>query len=167
MSDAHTVSLLLDDELLTVNRTVGALRRRRVPITRFALGPAGEGIARLTFVLTADAATADRVARQCGKLIGVRAAAVLPGDLPGTQELALIRVRDPGGLRAELWRAVARYPATVVSEGPDGVVVRVAGPERVVAAVLETLERFEILEVARSGPITLGGTGTLTTEERT
>lgn len=167
MATAHTVSLLLDDELLTVNRTVGALRRRRVAITRVALGPAGDGAARLTFVLDADAATADRVARQCGKLIGVRSAAVLPGDVPASHELALIRVRDPGGLRAELWRAVARYPATVVSEGPDGVVVRVAGPEAVVEAVVETLQQFGILEVARSGPITLVGAGTLTTEERT
>jgi acetolactate synthase small subunit len=62
---------------------------------------------------------------------------------------------------------VARYPATVVSEGPDGVVVRVAGPEAVVEAVVETLQQFGILEVARSGPITLVGAGTLTTEERT
>jgi acetolactate synthase small subunit len=50
---------------------------------------------------------------------------------------------------------VARYPATVVSEGPDGVVVRVAGPERVVRAVEAELAAFGILEVAASGPITL------------
>jgi acetolactate synthase small subunit len=153
--DMHILSLLLDDELLTINRAVGALRRRRVTVSRFALGPAGEGVARLTCVLAADAATADRVARQFAKLVGVRSAVVLAGDQPARHELALIRVRDPGGLRTELWRAVARYPATVVSEGPDGVVVRVAGPERVVRAVEAELAAFGILEVAASGPITL------------
>lgn len=158
MPDVHTVSVLLDDGLLTLNRAVGALRRRRLPISRFALGPAGEGEARLTFVVTADAEATDRVARQFAKVVGVRSVAVLPGDRPASQELALVRVREPGGLRAELWRAVARFPATVVSEGPDGVVVRVAGPERVVQALIEALEPFAILEVARSGPITLGAT---------
>jgi acetolactate synthase small subunit len=153
--DMHILSLLLDDELLTINRAVGALRRRRVTVSRLALGPAGEGVARLTCVLAADAATADRVARQFAKLVGVRSAVVLAGDQPARHELALIRVRDPGGLRTELWRAVARYPATVVSEGPDGVVVRVAGPERVVRAVEAELAAFGILEVAASGPITL------------
>jgi acetolactate synthase small subunit len=50
---------------------------------------------------------------------------------------------------------VAKYPATIVSEGPDGVVVRVTGPDRTVRAVLEELAAFTIVEVARSGPITL------------
>jgi acetolactate synthase-1/3 small subunit len=158
MADAHTVSVLLDDELLTLNRAVGALRRRRMGVARFALGPAGDGEARLTFVLAADADAADRVARQLAKLVGVRSVVVLPGDQPGSHELALVRVRDPGGLRAELWRAVARFPATIVSEGPDGVVVRVAGPERVVQSLIEGLEPFAILDVARSGPVTLGAT---------
>jgi len=163
--DTHTVSLLLDDELLTLNRAVGALRRRRVTVTRFALGPAGDGAARMTFVLTADAATADRVARQFAKVVGVRSAVVLAGDQPTSHELALIRVRDPGGLRTELWRAVARYPATVISEGPDGVVVRVAGPGSIVQAVVAELSPFGILEVAQSGPITLAGATALTIEE--
>lgn len=155
---ALTVSVLLDDELLTLNRAVGALRRRRLPVARFALGPAGAGEARLTFVLTADASAADRVARHFAKLVGVRSVVVLAGDQPTSQELALIRVRDPGGLRTELWRTVARFPATVVSESSDGVVVRAAGPERVVQALIDALEPFSILEVARSGPITLGAT---------
>jgi acetolactate synthase-1/3 small subunit len=156
MADAHTISVLLDEGLLTLNRAIGALRRRRMPLARFALGPAGAGEARLTFVIEANAADADRVARQLAKVVGVRSVVVLPGDQPSTQELALVRVREPGGLRAELWRTVARYPATIVSEGTDGVVVRAAGPERVVQALIEALESFEILEVARSGPITLG-----------
>ena len=156
MADTHTVSVLLDDGLLALNRAVGALRRRRMPVARFALSPAGAGEARLTFVIAADAASAERVARQFAKLVGVRSVVVLPGDQPTSQELALIRVRDPGGLRAELFRIVARFPATVVSESPDGVVVRVAGPERVVQALIDGLESFEILDVARSGPITLG-----------
>ena len=163
--NSHTVSLLLDDELLTLNRAVGALRRRRVPVSRFALGPAGDGLARLTFVLAADAPTADRVARQFAKLVGVRSAVVLAGDQPASHELALIRVRDPNGMRSELFRAVARYPATVVSEGSDGIVIRVAAPERIVRAVVAELAPFGILEVAQSGPITLGSATGSTIEE--
>jgi acetolactate synthase-1/3 small subunit len=156
MRDAHTVSVLLDDGLLTLNRAVGALRRRHVPVARYALGPAGAGQARLTVVLRADAATADRVARQMAKVVGVHAAAVLPGDDGAADELALIRVREPGGLRAELWRTVARYPATVIREDVDGVVVRVSGAARTVRAVEDALVPFGILEVARSGPVALG-----------
>ena len=156
MADTHTISVLLADGLLTLNRAIGALRRRRMPLARFALSPARAGEARLTFVIAADAAAAERVARQLAKVVGVRSVVVLAGDEAGIQELALIRVREPGGQRAELWRTVARFPATVVSETADGVVVRVAGSERVVQSLLEGLAAFEILDVARSGPITLG-----------
>lgn len=158
MPDTHTISVLLDNGLLSVNRAVGALRRRRLPVERFALTPAGDGEARLTFVVTADAAASERVARQFAKLIGVRSVAVFPGDQPASQELALIRVREPGGLRAELWRIVARFPATVVSEAAEGVVIRVAGTGKVVQSLIESLEPFAILDVARSGPITLSAT---------
>jgi ketol-acid reductoisomerase len=73
--------VLLDDALVTVNRAVGVLRRRNVPIEGLALAPSGTaGVSQLTFRLTGDAATADRVAQQFHKMIGVRAVTVRSGE---------------------------------------------------------------------------------------
>jgi acetolactate synthase small subunit len=73
--------LLLDDALVTLNRAVGVLRRRNVPVEGLAVHPSGTaGLSRLTFVLKTDAATADRVAQQFHKLIGVRSVMVLTGE---------------------------------------------------------------------------------------
>ena len=56
-----------------MNRAVGVLRRRNVSIERLALRPTGTaGVSQLTFILKADAATADRVAQQFHKIVGVR-----------------------------------------------------------------------------------------------
>jgi acetolactate synthase I/III small subunit len=78
---AHTVAVLLDDALATVNRAVGVLRRRNVPIEGLALHPSGTaGVSRMTFVLKTDAATADRVAQQLHKMIGVRSVMLLTGE---------------------------------------------------------------------------------------
>jgi len=78
---AHTVAVLLDDALVTLNRAFGVLRRRNVPIEGVALHPSGTaGESRLTFVLKADAVTADRVAQQFHKMIGVRSVMVLAND---------------------------------------------------------------------------------------
>jgi len=80
-SAAHTVAVLLDEALVTLNRAFGVLRRRNVPIEGLALHPSGTvGEARLTFVLKADAVTADRVAQQFHKMIGVRSVMVLAND---------------------------------------------------------------------------------------
>ena len=78
---AHTVAVLLDDALVTLNRAVGVLRRRNVPVEGLALHPSGAaGLSRLTFVLKADAVTADRVAQQFQKMTGVRSVMVLGGE---------------------------------------------------------------------------------------
>jgi acetolactate synthase small subunit len=78
---AHTVAVLLDDALATLNRAVGVLRRRNVPVEGLALHPSGTaGVSRMTFVLKADAVTAERVAQQLQKMIGVRSVMVLGGE---------------------------------------------------------------------------------------
>jgi acetolactate synthase small subunit len=85
----HTVDVLLDDTLLTLNRAVGVLRRRNVDVARFAVrpcGPAGGGVSRMTFVLDTDAATADRVIQQFSKIVGVRAVEITTVQHPTTEE---------------------------------------------------------------------------------
>jgi len=78
---AHTVRVLLDDALLTLNRAVGVLRRRNVPVEDLAVGPSGAaGVTQLTFVLKTDDATADRVVQQFHKIVGVKGVEVVSAD---------------------------------------------------------------------------------------
>lgn len=90
MTALHTVDVLLDDTLLTLNRAVGVLRRRNVDVARFAVRPCGPGgaggVSRMTFVLDTDAATADRVVQQFYKIVGVRAVEVTTVQHPTTEE---------------------------------------------------------------------------------
>src|SRR5207244_11995446 len=52
---AHTVAVLLDDALVTLNRAFGVLRTRNVPIEGLALHPSGTaGGSRLPSVLQAE-----------------------------------------------------------------------------------------------------------------
>jgi acetolactate synthase small subunit len=79
---SHAVNVLLDGTLLTLNRAVGVLRRRNVIVERLTVHPcAGSGASRLTFALTADAATVDRVVQQFRKIVGVRAVETTTNDL--------------------------------------------------------------------------------------
>jgi acetolactate synthase small subunit len=81
VTPAHTVAVLLDDALVTLNRAVGVLRRRNVPVEGLAVHPSGTaGVARLMFVLKTDAVTADRVAQQLHKMVGVRSVIVLTAE---------------------------------------------------------------------------------------
>jgi ketol-acid reductoisomerase len=84
---SHTVDVLLDDTLLTLNRAVGVLRRRNLAVERLAVQPCGPtGASRMTFVLNTDAATADRVVQQFRKIVGVRAVELTTVPDPTTEE---------------------------------------------------------------------------------
>src|SRR5437899_7178351 len=73
MPGSYAVSVLLDDGLVTLNRAVGVLRRRNVPVEQLAVGPSGTaGVSRLSFVTPIDATTVDRVVQQFRKIVGVR-----------------------------------------------------------------------------------------------
>src|SRR3989475_12948794 len=72
MPASHTVAVLLDDALLTLNRAVGVLRRRNVAIEHLALPPSDTaGALRLAFALQTDPATAARGPQQIHKIVEV------------------------------------------------------------------------------------------------
>jgi acetolactate synthase-1/3 small subunit len=157
MSRPHAVSVLLEDHLVTFTRAVGLLRRRNLPVCSIAVGPtATPGLSRLTVMMQADEATADRAVKHLQKMIGVREAITFPAAEGVTRELALVKVRAPQERLAELRDVVQRYDGTVVGDSAEALVVEVSGPEPFVLACLRDLEQFEVLEVARTGAIALG-----------
>jgi acetolactate synthase I/III small subunit len=166
VSDDHqTVSVLLEDRLITLNRAVGLIRRRNLPVRSLAIGPtATPGTSRLTIMMKSDEATAERAVQYLEKMIGVRAAIAFPSLNGVARELALVKVRAPHERYAELLDVVQLYNASVVEDAEDGLIVELTGSEAFVLSCLRALERFEIVEVARSGTIALAAANNLQTE---
>jgi acetolactate synthase-1/3 small subunit len=153
---AQTLSVLLDDELVTFTRAVGVLRRRNFPIKSIAVGPGGSpGLARLTIMMQTDPTTADRAARQLEKVVGVHRAGTFPVQEGVARELALVKVRADQQRYAELLDLALLYKASIVDESADTVILEVSGSEAFVVSFLGALESFEVVEVARSGAIVL------------
>lgn len=88
MPGSRAVSVLLDGGLVTLNRAVGVLRRRNVPVADLAVGPSGTaGLSRLSFVTTIDDSAVDRVVHQFRKILGVRDVRVTQADEETTTEV--------------------------------------------------------------------------------
>jgi acetolactate synthase-1/3 small subunit len=156
MTPAQAVAVLLEDRLITLNRAVGLLRRRNLPVRSIAVGPtATPGVSRLTIMMQSDEATADRAVKHLEKMIGVRQAVAFPASGGVTRELALVKVRAPADRYGELLDVVQLYNASVVDDSPEAIIVELAGSEAFVLSCIRALERFEILELARSGAIAL------------
>ena len=157
MAPAHAISVLLDDDLLTFNRVVGVVRRRNVPIAGLAMGASqAPGVSRLTFIMQADEASADRLVQQLRKSFGVRAALKFPAEEAITREITLIKVRTAAD-RADLMAAVSRCEAAVVDEAAGTCIIQVAGAATRIEECIRALDRFGIVEIARSGAVAMLG----------
>jgi acetolactate synthase I/III small subunit len=156
MSGTRAVTVLLEDHLITLTRTVGLLRRRNLPVHSLAVGPTDvPGVSRLTIMMQTDEATAERAVQHLQKIIGVRdATAISPGEAVA-REIALVKLRPAAQRYAELLDVVQLYRATVVDESADVVIVELTGTEAFVLSCIRALEPFDIIEVARSGAVAL------------
>jgi len=156
MALSHAISVLLDDDLLTFNRVIGVVRRRNVPIASIAAGASRTpGASRLTFIMQADQASADRLVRQLQKSFGVREAMMFPAEDAVTREIALIKVRTAARDRDDLRAVVSQFEAAVVDEGADACIVEIAGAAARTESCIRALERFGIIEIARSGAVAM------------
>ena len=155
MSDWHALTVLMDDKLVTLNAAVGLLRRRNLPIRNVTVGPAlADGTTRLFAMIETDGGTAHRIAELFRKVIGVQDARVAPADEAVVREAVLVRLKPAGGdAYAELLDVLGLYHASVVEESPDGLVAEVSGPASFVLSCVRALERFGLLDVARSGTL--------------
>jgi acetolactate synthase-1/3 small subunit len=156
VSAAHAVAVLLEDRLITFTRAVGLLRRRNLPVRSIAVGPTGTpGVSRLTIMMHSDEATADRAAKHLQNMIGVREAIAFPARDGVVRELALVKVRTTAERYGELLDVVQLYHASIIDDAPDAMIVELTGSEAFVLSGLRALERFEVVEVARTGTVAL------------
>jgi acetolactate synthase-1/3 small subunit len=157
MTVARAVSVLMEDRWITLNRAVGLIRRRNLPVRSLAVGPtATPGLSRLTIMIHSDTETADRAVQYLQKVVGVRAAAAFPARDGVVRELALVKVQAPHERYGELLDVVQLYNASVVDDSGDVMVVELSGSEAFVLSCIRALEPFGVVEVARSGTIALG-----------
>jgi len=104
-------------------------------------------------MIDTDAGTAERIAELFRKLMGVQDARTAPADEAVLREAVLVRLRPAGDAYAELLDVLGLYHASVVEESADGLVAEVSGPASFVLSCVRALERFGILDVARSGTL--------------
>jgi len=153
---ATVVLVELDDDLLTLNRVIGIMRRRNLAVASLALGPSpgleGRG---LTAVLTDDPATVSRLVNQLRKTSGVARVLVHPEADCLTRGQLLVSVRAAPRHLAELLDAVALYDARIVEETPEALRIEATGAAPHLTALLRALEPFSVLGYTWGGALAL------------
>ena len=153
----HTLSVLVENRPGVLARVSGLFARRGFNIDSLAVGETEDpNVSRMTVVVHVDGKPLEQVTKQLNKLINVLRIAELPFDHLVERELALIKVGVEPGKRAEVLEIVEIFRASVVDVDARSLVVEATGTPEKIAALLELLREYGVLEMARTGRVALG-----------
>jgi acetolactate synthase-1/3 small subunit len=153
----HTIAILVKDHPGVLARVSSLFNRRRFNIESIAAGHSEKkGVTRITIVTEGDDAVLEQINKQLNKLVDVLRVKDLPRESSVERELALIKVSTKSvDERSEIMQLVDAFRGHIVDIDKQSLTIEITGTEEKINAQLKLLETFGILEIARTGKISL------------
>nr|WP_325195293.1 acetolactate synthase small subunit [uncultured Oscillibacter sp.] len=153
----YTLCILVDDVPGVLSQVSRLFSRKGYNIESIVSGATDKpGITRISIEIMCEALMLEQIAAQCRKLLPVKAVKILDEETCLRREIALIKVRaDDRASRNEIIQLVNIFRAKVIDVGRESLTVWVFGSQSKNTALIETLEEFGILEIAKTGTIAI------------
>ena len=144
------LSLLVDNTAGVLSRVAGLFSRRGYNIESLTVGvTADPRYSRMTVVSLGDHQVLEQIQKQLGKLEDVHDIKELREGHSVYRELMLVKVRANANQRMAINAISEIFRASIV--GKDSVTVMLTGDQSKQDALINLLEDYEILELARTG----------------
>lgn len=152
----HTISVLVENRPGVLARVAHVFGRRGFNIESLAVSRTEDPtVSRMTIVVAGDDHAFTQMGQQMLKLIDViKVIDHTRDDLVG-RELALIKIKADATERNEIMQIASVFRANLVDISEDTLMVEVTGKMDKLNAIQRMLEKFEILELVRTGLIVL------------
>ena len=153
----YTIVLLVQDVAGVLSQVARLFSRKGYNIESIVSGETDrEHITRITISIRGDELMIDQIAAQCSKLLPVKAVKILDEESCIRREIALIKVRAEDRLaRDEIIQIVNIFRAKVIDVAKTSLTLEVFGSQSKIAALIEMLADFGILEIAKTGTIAI------------
>ncbi|KAK9906747.1 hypothetical protein WJX75_007311 [Coccomyxa subellipsoidea] len=153
--EKHLISAFVADESGIINRVAGVFARRGANIESLAVG-LNIDKALFTIVVTGTQSTVANLVKQLAKLVKVRYVEDITESERVERELVLLKIRaPPGPARTEVMQLIDIFRARVVDVSDRSMCIAVSGDSGKTAALQGVLQKFGIMEIARTGKIAL------------
>ena len=146
------LSLLVDNNAGVLSRVAGLFSRRGYNIDSLTVGvTADPRFSRMTIVASGDEQILEQIAKQLAKLVDVRDIKVLDPDNSVKRELVLIKIKANPEQRQGIISVADIFRANIVDVNKESLIVEMTGSQSKLRAMIDLLEDYEILELARTG----------------
>jgi len=150
----HTLSVLVLNRFGVLARIAGLFSGRGFNIDTLNVSPTqDESLSRMTIVTHGDDAVLEQIEKQLMKLVEVVKVTHLTGSGFVSRELMLVKVRTDGNTRNDVIQFANIFKANVVNVEHESLVIEVTGPTAKLDAFVGLMERFGLVEVARTGRV--------------
>ena len=152
----HTISVLVENRPGVLARVSHVFARRGFNLESLAVSRTEDPtVSRMTIVVAGDDKAFTQIGQQLFKLIDVIKVIDHTRDELVGRELMLIKVRANAASRAEIMQIATVFRANMVDISDDTLMIEITGKPDKLDAIGRMLEKFEILELVRSGVIVL------------
>ncbi|MEZ6141140.1 MAG: acetolactate synthase small subunit [Zavarzinella sp.] len=152
----HVLSALVQNQPGVLAHISGMLASRSFNIDSLAVGETeNPDMSRMTFVVHGDDNTLDQVRKQLDKVVTVVKVTDISAENFVERDLMLIKVKATAAQRVELSLLVEMFRGRVIDVTLDTLMIEVSGQESKVAAFVELMRPYGIIELARTGRIAL------------
>lgn len=152
----HTLSVLVEDEAGVLSRIAGLFARRSFNIESLAVGPTEKnGVSRITMVVPGDNRTIEQLTKQLYKLINILKVHDITNVPCVERELVLIKIQISAKNRSTILEIASIFRAKIVDLAHDFLILEVTGDPGKMVAIEQLLKEYRIVEIARTGKISL------------
>ncbi|MGE0816223.1 MAG: acetolactate synthase small subunit [Vicinamibacterales bacterium] len=139
-----------------LTRVASLFRRRAYNIESLTVGHTETpGVSRMTIVVDTDDEGAHHVQAHLYKLVNVLRVDNVSVRPAVTRELAMVKVATTAQTRPELFQLADVFRARVIDVSHDSLVLEITGGEAKLDKLLEVLEPYGVLEMARTGTLAM------------
>ncbi len=152
----HNISILVENHSGVLARVANLFARRGFNIESLAVGTtANPSISRISVSVAADDAEIVQIVKQLHKLPIVLKVKRLERDAHFTRELAFIKVTCDDQTRTPVLQIVDIFRGHIVDVSPKTATIEISGDSDKIEALMELITPFGILEVVRTGQISI------------
>jgi acetolactate synthase-1/3 small subunit len=150
----HTIVVQLHDRPGALYRAVGLIRRRDYNVSSLVVGPSERaGTSRM--VLVVEAVDVHQVLQQLTRLVDVISVAEIGRGDALVRETALAVVDVAVGDTSELERVANEHGARITDRAHSRLLLEITADPSKVDAFVEAVRRFDLKQLARTGPIVI------------
>lgn len=152
----HTISVLVENKFGVLARISGLFSGRGFNIHTLNVAPTHDPeLSRVTAVVKGDDKVLDQITKQLKKLINVVEVDDFEHDEAVSRELILVKLNANESNRGETIQICELFRAKIINVQHDNLVVELTGDEGKINAFLGLVEKYGIIELARTGNLAM------------